>query len=351
MFNVTQLYLRRLTWPVILLISLLLAAPGVAAQTPPSPPAPPIPLGFQVEQADAQHLEAARAAGAQFVTIVFNWASIEPEPGYHYWAEPDAALRAAQFYGLSLIARLDQPPAWAVRSGQPLPVDAAAYADFARRVAGRYGTRLAGVILWNEPNLSLEWANQPPNAAAYVQLLKPAAAAIKAAAPQLPVALAGLAATEGEGDWAVNDLDYLQAIYAAGAAPYFNALAAHPYGFGRPPADAPQKYRPNFRRLELYRQLMVANGDSAKSIWVTEMGWRTGTTDPKTQWQVVSPALQAEYLPGAIAYAQANYPWVARLGLWQLNAAGDPYGFNLWDGPAATSPAYRQLVDNIRNKG
>lgn len=203
---------------------------------------------------------------------------------------------------------------------------------------------MAGLVLWNEPNLNLEWYNQPPNAAAYADLIKAAYPAIKTVAPTLPVALAGLASTEGEGDWAINDLDYLQAIYDAGGGAYFDVLTAHPYGFGRPPDDPPGKYRPNFRPLELYREIMVAHGDAAKPVWVTEAGWLVRTDNPKHRWQVVTPQQQADDLLQALSYAQTHYPWLERLGLWQLNRQGDPYGYDLWSGPAQSSPAYRALV-------
>lgn len=329
---------------LFLLLAWLLVAPRPAAAQSPPAEFRPLEIGFHLGQGDAGHMQAARAAGGTFVVVVFSWADIEPEPGYLYWELPDAALRAAEFYGLEVIARLDQPPAWALDDNDPTPWDLQAYAAFARRAAERYGHRLAGLILWNEPNLSLEWQNRPPDAAAYAAMLRAAYPEVKAAAPDLPVLLGGLASTEGEGDWAINDLDYLQALYAAGAAPYFDVLTAHPYGFGRPPGDPPAKYRPNFRRLEMYREIMAAFGDDHKPVWVTEMGWLTWTDQPSHEWQVVSPQVQADYILGAIDYARQFYPWLERLGLWQLNAAGDSYGFSIWQGPGRTSPAYETLV-------
>lgn len=329
---------------VRLILLLALVAPHPALAQSPPPEFRPLEIGFHLGQGDASHMQAARAAGGKFVVVVFSWADIEPEPDYLYWELPDAALRAAEFYGLEVVARLDQPPAWALDETDPTPWNLKAYAVFARRVAERYGQRLAGLILWNEPNLSLEWHDRSPDAAAYAAMLKAAYPEVKKAAPDLPVLLGGLASTEGEGDWAVNDLDYLHALYAAGAAPYFDVLTAHPYGFGRPPDDPPHKYRPNFRRLELYREIMAAYGDVHKPVWVTEMGWLTWTDDPSHEWQVVSPQVQADYILAAIDYARQSYPWLERLGLWQLNAAGDIYGFSLWQGPGWTSPAYEALV-------
>ena len=326
----------------LMLAWLLVASRPVAAQ--PLAEFRSLDIGFHLGQGDAGHMQAARVAGGRFVVVVFSWADIEPEPGYLYWELPDATLRAAEFYGLEVVARLDQPPAWALDDNGPTPWNLQAYSAFARRAAERYGHSLAGLILWNEPNLSLEWYDRSPDAAAYVAMLKAAYPEVKAVAPDLPVLLGGLASTEGEGDWALNDLDYLQALYAAGAAPYFDVLTAHPYGFGRPPDDPPGKYRPNFRRLELYREIMAAHGDDHKPVWVTEMGWLTWTDQPSHEWQVVSPQVQADYILGAIDYARRFYPWLERLGLWQLNAAGDSYGFSIWQGPGQTSPTYDALV-------
>jgi photosystem II stability/assembly factor-like uncharacterized protein len=300
-------------------------------------------LGFHLARGDSAHMQAARAAGGQFVIKVFSWADIEPEPNYLYWEVPDAAVRAAEFYGLQVVARLDQPPSWASDKNGPTPWRLDAYANFVRQVVERYGDRLAGVIIWNEPNLLLEWHNQPPDPAAYVEMLKAAYKVVKAASPDMPVLLAGLAFTNDDVS-NFNDLDYLQQIYEAGGGAYFDILAAHPYGFGRLPTDPPDPSRLNFRRLELHRRIMEANGDVHKPVWITEMGWLTRAANPADAWQVVTPTQQADYVQQALNYAGQSYPWLERLALWELNAAGDDYGYALWHGPADVSPAYQALV-------
>ncbi len=323
-------------WAGLLLALLVLIAPAAAQ------PAMPL-LGFHVGRGDAAHLAAARFAGASFGVVVFSWADIEPEPGYLYWEVPDAALRAADFYDLQIVARLDRPPDWATTDRGPTPWNLEAYANFVSRVVERYGNRLAGIIIWNEPNTALEWSGESPDPAGYVAMLKAAYPAAKAVNPDLPVLLAGLAFTPGDAN-NINDLEYLQQLYDAGAGAYFDILAAHPYGFGRPPGDSPDADQLNFRRVELHRQIMVANGDEAKPVWVTEMGWRTSAPNPADEWQVVNPRQQASYTQQAVAYAARSYPWLERLAFWELNAAGDDYGYYLWHGPAETSFAYEALV-------
>ena len=197
-----------------------------------------VPIGFHLDWADNAHIEAAHRAGGKFVVSVFNWANIEPTPGYLYWEATDAALRAAEFYDIGVVARLDRPPVWALDADSPTPWSLDAYATFVHRVVARYGERLDGIILWNEPNLQLEWHDQTPDPVAYVALLRAGAEAARTANPTLPIFMAGLAFTEG-GDGNLNDLGFLRAVYNAGGADYFDGLALHPYGFGAPPDTPP----------------------------------------------------------------------------------------------------------------
>lgn len=306
-------------------------------------------LGMHIARGNAAHMLAAQNAGAEFVVVVFSWQDIEPVPNYFYWETPDAVMRAAEYVGLQVVARLDRPPQWALDAASPTPWDLDAYAAFVRHVVARYGERLAGVIIWNEPNLTLEWNGQTPSAAEYAAMLRRVYPAIKEAAPELPVLAAGLAFTMGDDVNAVNDLDYLRSLYAVGAGAFFDVLAAHPYGFGRPPGEDPAADRLNFRRLELHRALMEEFGDGDKPIWITEMGWRTSAPDPADRWQVVTPAQQRAYTLAALELG-ATYPWLQRMALWELTDGEDSYGYALWQGEGRTTPAYEALVQRHRSR-
>lgn len=329
-----------MAWFMVLL-SPKVAAPVLAQSSTPQPSTPQ--LGMHIARGDAAHMLAARRAGAEFIVMVFPWRDIEPAPNYLYWEMPDAALRAAAFAGLQVVARLDHPPQWALDATSPTPWDLDAYAAFVERVVARYDDRLAGVILWNEPNLALEWNGQRPSAAEYTAMLRRVYPAIKAIAPTLPVLAAGLAFTNGDDVQAIHDLTYLRALYQAGAAAYFDVLAAHPYGFGRPPTEEPAADRLNFRRVELHRMIMEEFGDGDKPIWITEMGWRTSAPDPADRWQVVTPAQQRAYTLAALDLG-ATYPWLQRMALWELTDGEDGYGYALWQGEGRTTPTYEALV-------
>ena len=76
------------------------------------------------------------------------------------------------------------------------------------------------------------------------------------------------------------------------------------------------------RHAELQRQIMLDNGDAATPMWATEVGWLMDSSNdvgPYFNWMKVSPQQQADYLVGAMQYAQANWPWMQRLFVFNLD--------------------------------
>ena len=284
------------------------------------------------------------------MVVVFSWEDIEPTPGYFYWEQADAAVRAAAYYGIDIVARLDRAPDWALDASTPTPWNPDAYAGFTRRVAERYTDQLAAVILWNEPNLALEWNGEIPDAAAFVSLLAAGHDAIRSVDKDLPILLGGPAMTLGDGVTAVDDLRYLDDLYAAGGGAFFDGVALHPYGFGRPPQEPPAPDRLNFRRIELQLAVLERYGDGDKPLWITEAGWRTAAPDPRDGWQVVTPAQQTAYALAAVEWAWQSWPTLRGFAFWELNAEGDSYGYDLWHGDNDRSDLYDVLVETCPSR-
>ncbi|MEA3336627.1 MAG: YCF48-related protein [Chloroflexota bacterium] len=281
---------------------------------------------------DDSLLNQARDIGFQAIVQVFSWAEIEPAQGVWYWEYPDFLARATAFYDLDLIVRLDHPPEWAVEAASAdssFPFDVDAYLRFVDAVARRYGDHIHSYIIWNEPNLAAEWG-APPDPASYAQLLQRTYAAIKQIDPAATVVSAGLAPTNERSDWAVDDRLFLKEMYEAGARPYFDALAVHPYGFAYPPDDSRGQHNGlNVNRILDLRATMEAHGDGAKPVWATEVGWTTdGVGDH--DWLTVTPQQQADYLTMAWRMARQDWPWLDVFTVWNLGA---------------TSPAAKGEVD------
>ncbi|RME49656.1 MAG: hypothetical protein D6791_00185, partial [Chloroflexi bacterium] len=261
---------------------------------------------------------------------------IEPARGQYNWGHGDLVVDHANRQGLSVIARVDYVPAWARPEDTTfrfLPRENFdIYGDFIYAFVDHFRGRIHAVIIWNEPNLSFEWGFQPVDPEAYVELLRIAYLRAKEADPNVVVLAAGLAPTLARpGDpQAMNDLQFLEAMYEAGAAPYFDGLAAHAYGWKFPPDDPPAPDKINFRRVELLRQIMVANGDAEKPIYITEAGWN----DHPRWTKAVRPAQRAAYTIQAYEIAR-SWDWCRVVAIWAFRLP--------W--PTHTFQDYFTLVD------
>jgi len=314
-------------------------------------------LAMHTLDANGTLMSLVREAGFDAIVQLIAWRDVEPEKGKFLWESSDAVVRAAEFYGLKLVLRVDFQPLWARNTWANAPPEHLEdYGDFVGALATRYRGRVKGYIIWNEPNLALEWGGAKPDPEGYAALLKIAYWRIKQADPRALVVSAGLAPTNEQNDQAVDDRVFLRALYAAGAKEFFDVLGAHPYGFGYPPDDPHGAHDGlNFARLEDLRQIMEANGDEAKPVWITEFGWTTEATDPTHAWQVVSEEQQASYLVRACQKVMQEWPWVRLLAVWNLSvglAPGDQMrGYSVIDNDYRKKPAYDALQRMAAKRG
>lgn len=313
-----------------------------------------LPLGVHTLRADDATLGQIRDLGAQFVVQVFDWSEIEPTRGEFHWEYTDWLLRAAEYYHLRVVARLDKPPRWASTTFSPTALSTPPdhfedYGVFVARVADRYRGRIAAYIIWNEPNLAREWGDRVPDPAAYTALLKVASTRLRATDPRAQILSAGLAPTPVHSARAMDDLDFMRAMYAAGARDAFDVLAVHPYAFANSPDDPRGAHNGlNFRRLEDLRDVMLANGD-ARPIWVTEFGYPTETPSASASLRV-SENDQASWIARAFEITREQLPYVEMFGVWNLTRdmprtadAFELSGYSLVHPDGSFKPAYSAI--------
>jgi hypothetical protein len=280
----------------------------------------------------------AAEAGIGWAKQQFVWAEIEPQPSAataEDWGKWDDIVDLCARYNIQVIARLDRAPDWAHLSnphpGAP-PDDFTTYGDFVRRFVQHYQGRVRYIQVWNEPNLSREWGNQPVDPTAYVELLKIAYEAAKSVDPSVVVLSAPLAITLGEphpepGKWsAMNDLQFLEEMYQAGAAAYFDILSVNAFGMDRPPEDQADPDALNFQRVTLQRKIMEEHGDGGKAIWFNEYGWNAAPAsfpDDKLIWKRVSEEEQAAYTLRGIEMARSQWPWAGVFNVWYFRQVGN----------------------------
>lgn len=289
-------------------------------------------------------LEMAQEAHLGWVKQQFAWEEIEPvQKGEYFdertrrssWEKYDRIVDLCEEYGLQIIARLDRPPDWTREDNtykERPPDNFEDYGDFLYAFVDRYRGKIRYVQIWNEPNIFPEWGNRPVDPEEYVALLRVAYQRAKQADPNVYVLSAPLAITLGQehpepGKWiSMNEIDYLEEMYKAGAKDYFDILSANAFGLGSPPEEPAQPRVLNFQRVLFLRDVMEQYGDADKPVWFNEYGWNASPEDfgeDQLIWQRVSEEEQAQYTVGGVEYAQEHWPWAGVFNIWYFRQVGN----------------------------
>ena len=317
----------------------------------------------------------ASEAGFHWLRQEFPWQDIEIHgkgdfedrrnpPARSAWDKYDNIVALAERYNMQIIARLSTPPKWSRAAGDANgtfapPDDFADFGDYVYAVVSRYAGRIRYYQIWNEPNIYPEWGNFPISPEKYTELLKLAATRARQADPDVNIIAGALASTiDLQPDApapanALNDLLFLQRMYDAGAAPYFDIMAMQGYGLWSGPTDRRMQPRVmNFGRPQFVRDLMVANGDAAKPIWISEMGWNAVPDEvPNKSFGQVTLDQQGSYEVLAYERARAEWPWMGVINVWYFKRATDEWVrqgrpeayFRLADPDFTLQPVYYSL--------
>lgn len=326
--------------------------PGVttAPTNIPVPPAKPIKMNspeygaqaflwWRPETAD-RDLGMMRDAGLTWVKQQFAWRDIEGAgKGKFAWDNADQAVSYANRFKIDMLARVDNAPDWAapgcnVESKKQMgpAKNTQDWLDFLTAFVTRYKGRIRMYEIWNEPNLSREWCGRPPNPTEYAALLKASYAKIKSIDPNAIVISAGMTPTSASTDYAMPDVTFITKMYDAmgnNSAAYFDALGVHAPGYKAPPEMSPDDVIKDpvlsnkepvtgrvyaFRHVEDLRKIMVARGDTAKQVVITEFGWTRDTLHKEYSWFAVEEQTQAKYVVGAYTWAKQNWsPWIGAM--------------------------------------
>ncbi len=320
-----------------------------------------------------QAVRMAAEAGFHWLRQEFPWEDIEihgkgdfqdrrHQPYRSAWEKYDHIVDLAERYGMELIVRLSNPPAWTRAAGDAAgtfapPDNYEDFGDFVAAVVSRYRGRIRYYQIWNEPNIYPEWGERPVNPEEYVELLKVAYTRAKAVDPHIVIISGALASTIELGPRDMNDFIFLQRMYDAGAAPYFDVLAMQGYGLWSGPTDRRMHPRViNFSRPLFMRDLMVRNGDAHKAIWISEMNWNAIPKDhpaPPVYGRSTEEE-QARYLVLAYERIQRKWPWLGVANVWFLKRATDEWErspdhpeafFRLLSADFTPLPVYQAIKD------
>lgn len=224
---------------------------------------------------------------------------------------------------LALLHRCEAGRASAANAWPPRnPLD---YARFVAYVAHRYGTALAAIEVWNEPDQSNEAYFAGRNKAVrYAAILRAAYTAIKRADPRVQVLGGSLVGSNGA---------FLRALYGAGIKGFYDGLAVHYYNL-------------TLASLRSIREVQSANGDVAP-LWLDEFGWTSCWPRHRTQQEqpCVTTQTQAANLTNTLR-ALAHVPYVAAAVVYKLkDSAGEEFG--LLDAAGRRKAAYAAVAREL----
>ncbi len=341
-------------------------------------------VGFGAYLSERSNADLVDEMGFDWVVWGLQWSLAEYPKGTYHWQGLDELLDAAETLGLKVVLRVDSAPSWArgADAGAP-PNNMHDFGDFMDALVTHVvdtGREVAGYVIWNEPNLPMNWGGSP-SAREYVQMLEAVYLRIKDVDRDAAVITAGMATTGGPGgelcglatglasssisaytqelyaSGVINDLDFICGIYRNGGKKYFDVLGSHPYGFAYEPQRNPSSVGGlAFRRMEQQRALMEIRNDADKQIWAIEFGWILdpgpdchGRGDwPTRTWQIVTEQQQADYLMNAYLYARSHWPWMGVMSFFNMDFA-TVYWYDYCEPARWYSLAYRENHENPGN--
>jgi hypothetical protein len=309
-------------------------------------------------------LEMARDAGFHWIRQQFPWADLEPRTkgvfvhpdyGTSTWDKYDEIVALTHELGLELIVRLDTSPSWARPGNEHVatpPDRLEDYGDYVAAVVSHFRGQVRYYQLWNEPNLTVEWGMQPVDPVAATELLRVGYLRAKAADPDAVILAPALSPTISQDGSALDELEFLQRMYDAGAGAYFDIGSVQAYGLRNGPDDHRLGSGDvTFSRPILFREVMVRNGDAAKPVWASEVAWNVpppGASEPYL-WGRVTPDQQARYTVRALERARQEWPWMGVMNVWYLRRPDDRElgtlfgGFRLLDPDFTPHPVYTAI--------
>jgi hypothetical protein len=266
----------------LLALALAMALPAIAAAKPAGRDF----IGITAEDVFAgdagyrgSNLQAQSSLGIGLIRQTFDWSTIERAPGQYDFSYHDEFVAAAASHGITVLPILFRTPDFHLgkrhATAACAPKSNATLAAFAQALIARYGPNgtlwaerpglrklpMRSWQIWNEPNLRQYWCGKP-NAKQYVAMLRTVGKAIKKADRGAHVVTAGIPPSLQSG--AVRIHTFIDQMYRAGAAKYFDSLAVNSYA---------KDHKELGRLLSSVRKLMNKRGDRRGSIWITELGW------------------------------------------------------------------------------
>ena len=262
----------------------------LAALTCAAPAIAQIPIGFNEDYslnriwADsatatpwvAADADASAAAGATVSRTPLYWKGVQPTKGAWNWGTYDRIIGAYSGRGMRVIVNVSGTPDWATADD---------LTPFVKALANRYGTRLFGIEIYNEPN-SAKYRGAPADPALYTQFLCAGYRGAIAASVRVPVAGGSLAPNMKSVNGDMRMDWFLNAMFQNGAASCMDVISFHPYPFSTDLTSATSMFQQEFAQIRKTRDYWAPS----MRLWVSETGLSLQTAG-------ITQVLQATTIP------------------------------------------------------
>jgi hypothetical protein len=297
--------------------------------------------GTSTAQIDSA-IATARALHAKVVRSDVPWSVLEPRAqgsiDPRALALADHLMSDAAAADIQVIMTVESTPCWDSSAPASLlrrctptrttqanawpPRDPAPYGAFTAYLAQRYGTRLAAIEVWNEPDqANQDYLAGPNKPQQYAAILRAAYPAIKQANPAVPVLAGSIVGSNGV---------FLRALYAAGIKGYYDGLSVHFYTL-------------TLGAVRAIHETQLANGD-AKPLWLDEFGWSSCWPRERVQQEqgCVTAQVQGTNLANTLR-SLANAPYVAADVVYKLQSSAQE-DFGVLSAAGVRKPAFALLA-------
>lgn len=293
-------------------------------------------FGVEIDFADVDPaqipvlLDAAKAAGAGMIKTRFDWGTLEPEKdGAFLWTTYDTVVREARTRGLRVIGVLGNSTKWASvsassetdewRNSPPKEKEFEAWANYVKRVVGRYRVDVQAWQVWENP--SAENFRSVPRT--YRKLTRLAVDAARVSDPKAVIHAAEPGGVE---------LDFIHDLTSNGLTPLLDGVQVFPVSQWQPGVpNSPETFVLPYATLR--DRLQVSDGKK-RDYWLG--GVSAPAYEAKSADVTVSDAQQrllATYSPTA----QADY--LVRMFSLALASGADKVFWNPLQDPAPGTSA------------
>lgn len=214
-------------------------------------------------------LDSVKNAGINIIRDECLWSEIEKTKGvFTFRKYIDQYVRSAALRGIKILMTLDfNNPLYSkqVVNGVVSDSNRLAFTEYCKIIVARYSPMgVKYYEIWNEPNTPGFW-NPAPDALEYTKLLQTVYPAIKKVDPTVTVIACATAPAETDPAPSIPWLSFISQVTSAGGLNFMDGVSFHLYRVDKSPE--------NFLLNDIANIQSIVG--SSKSLWISEIGYRT----------------------------------------------------------------------------